>query len=116
MTDVTSVTSAGGIWLAKGAGAAAGSALSLVYMLPASRREATARFAAGLIAGLVFGGTVGVTIAGRLGVAAHLGEVETMLMGSAAASAAAWWALGAAARIFARTGEAKETRDGGKHG
>ncbi|MCC0030623.1 MAG: hypothetical protein H6891_10615 [Brucellaceae bacterium] len=32
------------VWMAKGTGAAAGSALSLIYMLPVGRREDAARF------------------------------------------------------------------------
>lgn len=92
------------IWTLKGAGAAAGSALSLIYMLPATRREAAARFLAGVIAGLVFGSTVGLAIAGRLGVADRLGTADMVLMGSAATSVAAWWALGAVARIIGRLG------------
>ncbi len=101
MTDVSHTA---WIWMAKGTGAAAGSALSLVYMLPKDRREAAARFAGGMIAGLVFGGAAGAKVAGHLGIADALGSGETMLMGSAAASLTAWWALGAAARLFAKIG------------
>ncbi len=102
MTDVSSTA---WLWAAKGGGAAAGSALSLVYMLPASQREAAARFAAGMIAGTVFGGTAGLKIAAALGIAGEIGAGELVLMGSAAASACAWWALGAATRIFGRIGQ-----------
>ena len=51
------------VWAAKGAGAVAGSAISLAYML---------------------------------------GTAETMLMGSAAASLCAWWAVGAVIRVLER--------------
>lgn len=107
MSDISSTA---WIWAAKGTGAAAGSALSLVYMMPASRREACARLAAGLIAGIVFGGAAGLAIAERIGVAAVIGEAETMLMGSAAASACAWWGLGLAARLFAARGTERTGR------
>lgn len=97
MTDIASTA---WIWAAKGTGALAGSALSLVYMLPKTRREAAARLAAGMIAGLVFGGAVGIKIIDKLGIGAAIGPSEMVLIGSATASAAAWWVLGAAARFL----------------
>src|SRR5690606_37797401 len=81
-------------WAVKGAGAVAGSAISLAYMLPHGRREAAARFAVGVISGLVFGGTAGVKIASELDIAGRLGSGEVVLMGSAAASLFAWWGVG----------------------
>lgn len=88
------------LWLAKGVGALAGSAISLAYLLPASRREAALRFVAGTLCGLIFGGTAGLKIASELGLLKLLGPVETMLMGSAVASLCAWWALGFVMRAF----------------
>ncbi|HEV7255452.1 MAG TPA: DUF6107 family protein [Mesorhizobium sp.] len=88
------------LWAVKGAGAVAGSAVSLAYVLPKGRREAAARFATGLTCGLVFGGTAGLKIATELGIAAAIGAGEIVLMGSAAASLCAWWALGFAMRMF----------------
>jgi len=82
------------MWTARGAGALAGSGISLAYMLPGSRREAALRFAVGVVSGLVFGGTAGLKIATELGVKETIGPLETMLMGSAAASLLAWWGLG----------------------
>ena len=82
------------MWVAKGAGAIAGSAISLAYILPKGRREAAIRFAVGLACGLVFGGAAGVKLARELGIAVELSTVETMLIGSAAASLTAWWAVG----------------------
>lgn len=111
MTDMTPTA---WLWAAKGGGAAAGSALSLVYMLPKSRREAAARFAAGMIAGLVFGATAGLKIANELGVAGSLGEAELALMGSAAASLSAWWALGALSRVFSRIARQTQKDEAGK--
>ncbi len=87
-------------WLAKLAGAVAGSAISLAYVLPDGRREAAVRFAVGLVCGLVFGGTAGLKIATELGIAKTIGATETALMGSAAASLCAWWALGLLKRAF----------------
>jgi hypothetical protein len=90
------------IWLARAVGAAAGSAISLAYILPRGRREAAVRFAVGLVSGLVFGGGVGLKIAVELGLGHELGQVELMLMGSAAASLCAWWALSFVMRLFER--------------
>ena len=57
----------GAFWMERTIGASAGAAVSLVYMLPADRREAACRFIAGVISGVVFGGPAGVLFAGRLG-------------------------------------------------
>jgi hypothetical protein len=99
MTDFT-----GGFWIERAMGASAGAAVSLVYMLPADRREAACRFAAGLVSGLVFGGPAGLWLAGRLGLADRLSGSEIMLSGAAAVSLSAWWALGVLARIARRWG------------
>lgn len=88
------------IWVAKGAGAVAGSAISLAYLLPHDRRDAALRFAVGTVCGLIFGGTAGVKIATELGLRDLIGTNETMLMGSAVASLCAWWALGFVMRSF----------------
>jgi hypothetical protein len=93
-------------WAAKAAGAVAGSAISLAYILPRGRREAAARFAVGVVCGLVFGGTAGLKIATELGIGQRLSAGETVLMGSAAASLCAWWALGFLARSFEWSGGA----------
>lgn len=89
----------GGLWAARVTGAAAGAAVSLVYLLPKTRREAACRFVTGLACGLVFGGPTGLWIAVRLGIAGYLGPAEMLLTGSAAASLSAWWGLGALARL-----------------
>lgn len=88
------------LWLAKIAGAAVGSAISLAYILPSGRREAAVRFAVGVACGLVFGGTAGLKIATELGIAGKIGNGELVLMGSAAASLCAWWALGLISRTL----------------
>lgn len=82
------------LWLAKVGGAVVGSAISLAYILPSGRREAAVRFAVGVACGLVFGGTAGLKIATELGIAKSMSGSELVLMGSAAASLCAWWALG----------------------
>jgi hypothetical protein len=99
---MTEMTEAAWLWAAKGAGAVAGSAISLAYLLPEGRRDAAVRFAVGVVCGLVFGGTAGLKIAVELGVQRWLGTAETMLMGSAAASLCAWWALGTLIRMIKR--------------
>lgn len=90
------------LWLAKAGGAVAGSAISLAYVLPMNRREAAIRFAVGVACGLVFGGAAGLKIASELGIADTLGAGELMLMGSAAASLCAWWALGLIMRVLTK--------------
>lgn len=90
------------IWAAKGAGAVAGSAISLAYILPRGRREAAIRFCVGTACGLVFGGAAGLKLVAELGIAEAIGPAETMLLGAAAASLTAWWALGFVMRAFKR--------------
>lgn len=94
-----------GLWVARGLGAAAGAAVSLVYMLPRGRREAASRFFTGVACGMIFGPPTGVWMVARLGIAGNLSRAEVMLTGSAAASLMAWWALGAAARLAERYGK-----------
>ena len=91
------------LWLlaAKLAGAVAGSAISIAYVLPRGRREAVIRFFVGLGVGIVFGSVTGHVLADQLGIAARLSAIETTLSGSAAASLCAWWALGVLSRIAA---------------
>ena len=102
---MSDMSNAAWMWAAKGAGAVAGSAISLAYILPHGRREAALRFAVGTVCGLVFGGTVGLKVASELGLSKLLGSYETMLMGSAVASLCAWWALGFVMRAFSQGGE-----------
>jgi hypothetical protein len=89
------------LWGAKFAGAAAGSAISVAYLLPQGRREAAIRFMIGLVTGLVFGAPAGLAIAERLTIASRLEPGELVVMGSAAASLCAWWALGILSRLAA---------------
>jgi len=88
-------------WLARMTGAAAGAVISLVYLLPQSRREAASRFFTGLVSGLVFGPPVGMSIAEYTGISGQLDGTELTLMGAAATSLCAWWGLGILARIAA---------------
>lgn len=99
---MTDFSEAAWIWAAKGAGAVAGSAISLAYVLPRGRREAAIRFAVGTACGLVFGGAAGLKLVAELGISAAIGPGETMLLGSATASLCAWWALGFVMRAFRR--------------
>jgi hypothetical protein len=98
----------GGLWAARVIGASAGSAVSLVYLLPKSRREAASRFLTGLACGMIFGGPTGMWIVTRAGIAHALSGTEILLAGSAAASLSAWWALGVLARVAERMGKRGE--------
>lgn len=106
---MSTLNEAAWLWLAKGAGAVAGSAISIAYILPSGRREAAIRFGVGVACGLVFGGTAGLKIAAELGVGSELGPFELMLMGSAAASLFAWGAIGFVLRLLGRDGGAWPT-------
>ncbi|MEA3535550.1 DUF6107 family protein [Rhizobium sp. CC-YZS058] len=94
-----------GFWAMRGLGAVAGAAVSLVYMLPKGRQEAASRFVTGLLCGLVFGGPTGLLAAEHLGLMGRISRSELLLGGSAVASLAAWWVLGAAVRMAARYGQ-----------
>jgi hypothetical protein len=102
------------LWIAKGAGAVAGSAISLAYILPHGRREAAIRFAVGVVCGLVFGGTAGLKVASELGIAGLIGPVEQMLMGAALASLCAWWALGFIMRAFEQNWPLRKFQEQGR--
>jgi hypothetical protein len=99
------------LFTAKFAGAVGGSVISIAYLLPSGRRDAAVRFLTGAVTGLVFGGPAGMTLADHLGFAEKIGATEVALMGSAAASLCAWWALGVIQRfadgLFAVAGRAK---------
>lgn len=92
---------ASAVWMAKLAGATAGSAISVAYFLPRGRREAAARFLIGVVTGLVFGAPAGLALAVQFGLGDALSASERIMMGSAAASLCAWWGLGALARFAA---------------
>jgi hypothetical protein len=96
------ISSAAGLWVERAVGAAAGAAVSLIYLLPRSRREAAGRFFTGLACGMTFGGPAGAWLAQRLDLSGVLSASETMLSGSAAASLCAWWGLGVLARLAGR--------------
>jgi Family of unknown function (DUF6107) len=90
-------------WSARGAGALAGSSVSLVYLLPKRRREAVSRLLVGILFGLVFGPATGEKIASAFALDVPLDRIEVLLMGASAASFASWWALGVIVRALDRT-------------
>lgn len=96
-----------GLFAARMAGAVSGAAISLIYMLPRSEREALCRFLAGLVSGVIFGGPVGVWLAVRMGIADMLSPPEIALSGAAAVSLCSWWALGLLERLAKRWGGEK---------
>jgi len=95
----------GGVTSARLIGAVAGSAISLVYLLPKHRREAAVRFLTGVACGLIFGGPVGLWGAAQLGLEGRLSPAETMLAGATLASFTAWWGLGVLVRLTGRAGD-----------
>ncbi|MCO4318351.1 DUF6107 family protein [Phyllobacterium sp. 21LDTY02-6] len=109
---MTNWSDAAWVLAAKAAGAIAGSAVSLAYMLPKQKSEAAIRLIVGIVCGLAFGGAAGVKIAAELNIRGELGDGELMLMGAAAASLAAWTALGIFTRLAARIGESKSANGG----
>jgi hypothetical protein len=106
MTDIGNTSA---LWMARMIGALAGAAISLVYLLPKSEREAISRFLTGVISGLIFGGPMGVWLAARLGIEGYLSATETMLSGAAAVSLCSWWALGLLERLAKRWGGEKRS-------
>ncbi|WP_105381914.1 DUF6107 family protein [Neorhizobium alkalisoli] len=102
MTDLGSDP---GVGIAKVLGATAGAGISLIYLLPKTRREAASRFLTGVSFGLIFGSPMGLWLTTRLGIGGELSGPEIMLAGSAAASLCAWWVLGVLARVAERYGK-----------
>jgi hypothetical protein len=101
------IGNASDLWVQRMIGALAGAAISLVYMLPKSEREAICRFLTGLISGLIFGGPTGVWLAAQMGIEGYLSGSETMLSGAAAVSLCSWWGLGLLERMAKRWGREK---------
>ena len=112
---MSDISQAAWIWSAKGAGAVAGSAISIAYMLPKGRREAAIRFFVGVITGVVFGSAAGMKIATALDADTLLSPVEISLMGATAASLFSWWGLGMIARLSAQYRLSPSTRSGDKN-
>lgn len=88
------------LFCAKFGGALAGSIVSIAFLIPRNRREAVLRLCVGFICGLVFGGTVGVMLADRLGIVGQIEPDEIALVGASLASLSAWWGMGALQRIL----------------
>ena len=95
-------------WLARALGATLGSAISIAYFLPNTRREAALRFLTGLGVGLVFGTLTGHKIAAQLEMQNTLGAFEITLIGATSASLCAWWGLGVLARAAGRYGKSPQ--------
>ncbi len=94
-------------WLARAVGAVLGSAISIAYLLPSTRREAALRFLTGLGVGLVFGTLTGHKLALQLELQNILSPVEITLIGATTASLCAWWSLGILSRLASRYGNAQ---------
>lgn len=97
-------------WTARGAGAIAGSSVSLVYFFPKQRHEAISRLIVGVVTGLVFGATVGEKLVELMALDVHPTALEVVLMGAAASSFASWWALGILVRMIERSGSSYDQK------
>ena len=110
MTDWTTTVAE---WSARGAGAIAGSSISLVYFLPKQRHEAVSRLIVGVLIGLVFGPSAGEKLVQFMALDVHPEQFEVVLMGAASASFASWWALGMLVRMIERTAQAPDKKGTG---
>jgi hypothetical protein len=97
-------------WMARGAGAIAGSSVSLVYFLPKQRHEAVSRLIVGVLTGLVFGPAAGEKLIEMMALDVHPAAFEVVLMGAAATSFASWWALGMLVRMLEQKGSAPDRK------
>ncbi len=102
------------VWIARSVGAVTGSAISIAYLLPDSRREAALRFAIGCCAGLVFGSMAGLKLAQELDLLEMMGPAEIALVGAGFTSLCAWWLIGALRRIITTAGPPPANRSGKK--
>ena len=107
MTDWTTTVAE---WSARGAGAIAGSSISLVYFLPKQRHEAVSRLIVGVLIGLVFGPSVGEKLVQFMALDVHPKQFEVVLMGAASASFVSWWALGMLVRMIERSASAPDKK------
>jgi hypothetical protein len=98
------------VWTARGAGAIAGSSVSLVYFLPKQRHEAVSRLIVGVLTGLVFGSSAGEKLVELMALEVHPAAFEVVLMGAAATSFASWWALGMVVRLLEQKGQAPDQK------
>lgn len=112
---MTDFSGEGGLWAQRFAGASAGSAVSLIHLLPQNRREAASRFLTGLACGLVFGEPAGLWLQHALDLGPAFSPGEIMLSGAAAASLCAWWGMGILSLAVARyQRELAQPRRGGR--
>ena len=95
------------VFIAKAIGAICGSAISIAYLLPATRREAFLRFSVGITIGMIFGTSAGIKLVDYLNIAERISAIEIALSGAAIASLCAWWGLGILARLTARLSSVK---------
>ena len=107
MTDWTTTVAE---WSARGAGAIAGSSISLVYFLPKQRHEAVSRLIVGVLIGLVFGPSAGEKLVQFMALDVHPEQFEVVLMGAASANFASWWALGMLVRMIERSASAPDKK------
>ena len=92
------------VWVARVAGALAGSAISLGYLLPRRKREAFLRFGVGVLTGLIFGAPAGVHFVRWFEVGDEVSRIEMNLIGATLVSLCAWSGLGIVTRLMRRNG------------
>ena len=92
------------VWAARLAGALAGSAISLGYLLPRRKREAYLRFGVGVATGLIFGAPAGIHLVRWLEMREEVTRLEVNLIGATLVSLCAWSTLGIITRLMRHHG------------
>lgn len=100
-----------GYWIAKILGAFAGSAFSLAFMAPETKREAINRMGCGVFVGTIFGGAAVDWIEKQLDISIGT-DIERAIAGAFIASFVAWYVLGVVYRFLSNAKTPRELKKG----